>query len=167
MVFGFKKKKEKDIEEIRKAVSKTERAVEMPVPEPLTPKPLPAEIERMTEEMELAPPPAKPQFAPLFVKVERYREVLESIEKIKSIISDMNSILAMRNEADKVGTDADVLLEKTLEQLNNVITELDREFVSPREAKPFIKAPESGLKSYVTDLEDEVKKLREHIQGFK
>ncbi|NIO43958.1 MAG: hypothetical protein GTN36_00150, partial [Candidatus Aenigmarchaeota archaeon] len=61
-----------EYEEIKNEVSKRE------MPQPIASKPLPHEIvdlEKMIEET--------PKIAPLFVKIEKYKEILRTIQRLK------------------------------------------------------------------------------------
>lgn len=150
------KKKEQEIKEIKEAVSGPQT---MPLPaEP--PKEM-AELQKL----ELAPPSEKPRFAPLFVKIDRYREVLEDIQTLKSLLSDINNLISLRREVEKIKEELDALSEKNIQQFFNVTEALDDEFARPEAAGPYIKEVKiDRVDKYISELQSELIKLQDQLK---
>ena len=107
MVFWKKKEPKPEIREIKEAVSAP--------PAPPLPK------------MELAPMPERPKFAPLFIKIERYQEVLRSIGSMKLVLASLRELLMLRKELERIKADSDSLLEKNIKEIEAVTGRLDAE----------------------------------------
>ena len=128
-------------------------------PPPPKPAPLPP-----LEKVELAPPPEKPKFAPLFVKIERYKEVLKNIEKIKLLLDDLRQLINLRAQISRIGQDSHALLEKNIGEISRVISSLDREFVRPRGEKIEPKT-EERMEGYISQLRDELARLQSEVKA--
>ena len=150
MVFGFGKKK-KDMEEIKKEVEPPAPVITRPV------EPLPKAID--------IPTVTEPKsFAPLYIKVDRYREVLQKVQKLKAIINNINTLLALQDQMDQARGDASVALKKNLEEFASTAAALDQELVRPQSFEPYIK--ETGVQNvegYTRELQDEISKMKEQL----
>jgi len=151
MVFWKKKEPKPEIREIKEAVSAP--------PAPPLPK------------MELAPMPERPKFAPLFIKIERYQEVLRSIGSMKLVLASLRELLMLRKELERIKADSDSLLEKNIKEIEAVTGRLDAEFVRPKSAErpEFLgierPAELAGVGEYVSDLQSELEKLESRLKG--
>lgn len=153
MAFWSKKKKEKkeDIEAVKQAVSQPDvvpESMDMP-------------------KIELGKLPERPRFAPLFVKIDRYQEVLKTIEDLKSMLLNARDILNVMQQLDKIKQESESLLQKNIQEVVKSIAALDSEFVRPKgvgmeETMPSFKAEK--VESYVGELERELQHLRSQLQ---
>jgi hypothetical protein len=73
----------------------------------------------------------KPSFAPLFVKIDRYRQILSAVGHLKTtMIMIKNSLITLR-ELDKARDETFKLVEDAIENLENRLNSLDQELVRP------------------------------------
>jgi uncharacterized coiled-coil DUF342 family protein len=146
-----------DLESIKKEVSKKT------LPEPIASKPLPHEIidlEKMIEET--------PKIAPLFVKIEKYKEILESIQKLKVALKNIQFLLAFKEQIKKIDAEADELLFKTAQNFSQITNEFSMNFAIPRGVRYFPKPPvEERVDTSVSDLGAKITKLREELEKIR
>ncbi len=150
MAFWSKSKRE-DIENVKRAVSEQQPTKEIIEP----PK------------IEATKLPKRPSFAPLFVKIERYQEVLNRIQNLKSTLAAVRDILGLMREIDKIKLEAETLLQRNIEEITKSIMELDREFVRPRGIDIKVGKEEfqaERVESYVSELQKELENLRSQLQ---
>lgn len=149
-MFGFKKKENKDMNEIKEQISRPF------VPE--LPKTMPP-IERLP--MELGA-----RTAPLFIKVENYKEITQGINSIRPFIINIKNLL----ERDKQLDDAKIeIREKINENMNNIesiLSNLTSSFPAPEENKNisnhYYEEPEdfTGLESEIDNLRKDINKMK-------
>ena len=175
MVFGFGEKKKKT-DEVKEAVSggapvmKAEgipgHVAELEYKEPM---PSMEHIRNnVPDDLKMVEPiPEKAKFAPLFVKVEKYREILESINRMKMVIVNLQSIIEVQNNIRTLRSQVDEELHKEIAQLNEVIQNLDTQLVRPKAVEPYImpKPSETAkMQGYVSELEGELSKLQDQLK---
>ena len=145
-----------DLDEIKRAVSAR------PFYEPMGADPLPHEvvdIEKVIEET--------PHTAPVFVRIDRYKEILSGLHGIKETIKNLQSMLSVRKEIHKMNFDSDDKIEKALQKFSNSASDFSREFVNLRGVKNFVKGPlreETTADGNISKIEDEVIRLKEELE---
>lgn len=146
-----------DLESIRKEVSRKS------LPEPMASAPLPHEIidlEKMIEET--------PKIAPLFVKIEKYKEILESIQKLKTVLKNIHFLLAFKDQIKKIDTESDDLLVKSMQSIAQVTNDFSMNFAVPRGINYLPKPPlEEQVDTSVSDLGSRITKLREELDKIR
>jgi hypothetical protein len=148
-----------DLEEIKKAVSSRQFY------EPIGASPLPHEVVDLKKMME-----ETPKIAPIFVRVDRYKEILSHIQELKSSITNLQSALAVRKYIHKFNAQSDEILEKSLKKFSESTDMFSREFVTPRGAGHFAGnegKPEDVIDGTISQLSDEVTKLKEELEKIK
>ena len=175
MIFFKKKKKEENIQEIKDIVEgretpklpeeiEAEKIEEEKPPETKVKVPeeeKPKEIEEKIEE------PKKPMFAPLFVKINKYRSVLSSINDLKTTIIMIKNALAIQREIESLRDENRKLLESAISKLDKKIIALDSEFLRPRgleEEFPPSTYETSELEGVVSDLKKQIEGLKSELK---
>lgn len=173
MVF-WRKNSEGNIEEIEKI---KERVGGGGMPEPPT-MPVKKEVEPVEEDIELVPKkksifkPApshvteKSEFAPLFVKIDRYEEVINKLGGIKKSLFSLKDLLELMTQVDDIKREGMSMLKKSLSSLTDTLISLDEEFVRPEGAEKLVretKTPEDSMRTYILDLQSELKGLRKEL----
>lgn len=178
MVFGLGKKKH-EAELIKEAVSG------MPRPMETEETGLPQEVENLEEQteeieipearamtqVELKPEmmklPESVRLAPLFIKIDRYKEVLEKLNGLKLTLNNLDMIIKLKRDVEKVKIESDKLFEEAVEKFGHTVMEFDREFKKPEAIEPFIKkAQDQQVDEYVNQLQSELDKLEEHLKSI-
>jgi hypothetical protein len=134
-----------------------------PIHEPLGERSIPdnvLDLERMAEET--------PRMAPLFIKVDKYKEVLESIQKLKLHLKNIQFLLSFKDQINKISTENDELLYKTVQNLSQSINNFSMNFSVPRSINYLPKPPtEERVDQTVSDLGDKISKLREELERIR
>jgi hypothetical protein len=120
----------------------------------------------------------KPMFAtqgpamaspPVFVKVDRYRELLEDIQKLRSYSLGMRDALDAMSEIEKELKTAMNLTNKVLDKVNLIISSLDMKLLRKtgmaQEEEPGVKPPEE-VESYIKGIYDQVERLKGELQSL-
>ncbi len=146
-----------DIEAIKKEVFKKSP------PEPMASKPLPHEIvdlEKMIEET--------PKIAPLFVKIEKYQEILKNVQKLKMSLKNIHFLLAFKRQIRKIAEEADEILLKSIQNFSQTTNNFSMNFAIPRGVRYIPKPPvEEKVDSSVSDLGVKITKLREELEKIR
>ena len=108
-------------------------------------------------------------FAPLFVKITRYKQILNSLNYLKMSVNLIRNQLAILNELDRLRSENMQVLESTIEKVSNVLVKLDAEFMRPSgfmEDMPEMAADEVGsLEDTLTDLRSQIEGLKEEVES--
>jgi hypothetical protein len=147
-----------DLEEIKKAVSTKQFY------EPLGTEPLPHEVvdlEKMIEET--------PKIAPIFVRVDKYREILSHLQELKATIKNLEGALAVRKAVHKINAESDEVIEKALQKFAESTSLFGREFVTPRGAENFAKLGEKEdvVDGTISQISNEITKLKQELEKIK
>jgi hypothetical protein len=149
-IFGRKKK---ELEEVKEAV-------EAPVEKP----------EEVKPPVEKPPEKPKPALAPLFVKLERYRAILDTITWLKSTLAMVREGFATLNELERLRSESMSVLQETLAKIEEYLLTLDAEFARPTGYVPTapVEVKEVGkLESTLADLRYQVDRLKAELERLK
>jgi polyhydroxyalkanoate synthesis regulator phasin len=140
----FKKDKSKEVREIKEI---------MDMPEEETP--LPA-VERETS-------------APLFVKVDKYRDIIKTIQELKLFVSSTKQVFAVLQDVENLRSDSINVLRATVQRLERSILEIDSELLRPHGVGiTDTKSSEVGhLESSLEELQKQLMDLKRELQGMK
>ncbi len=109
--------------------------------------------------------------APLFVKVEKYREVLSALQEVKLFVSGIKHLFAIINEIDAVRADATNIMRATVERLDKGVVEIDSELLRPRgiTLTDYDRtSTEIGhVEQSLNDLQAQLADLRRELQGVR
>ena len=149
-----------ETEEVKQEVSK-------PIHEPIGTEPLPHElshevidIEKMVDET--------PRAAPLFVKVDKYKEILDGVHKLRLSLKNIQFLLAFKDQIKRLDSENDELLYKTLQSLSRVVNEFSVNFSVPRGVSYVPRPPvEERADENVSDIGEKISKLREELEKIK
>ena len=142
----FKKEKRDDIREIKDAV------INDSIDDLI--KPVPQEVQREST-------------APLFVKVDKYREVLTHVQEMKIFISGIKQLFGLLNELEAVRSDALKIFRATMQRLENSIAEMDSELLKPRGLNLSDISGEKDMMHIEDSLSDLPKQLMELPRGLR
>lgn len=144
----FKRERKKDIDEIKQAVSA----------EPISEFTPPPPIER------------KEEFAPMFVKVEKYKDVLSTVQEIKIFISGVKQLFAVINDLEALRSDSLKILRATIGRMEKSLVEIDHELLRPRGFEiefPHGEIEIRHIEDSLTDLQNQLASLRRELETLK
>ena len=144
----FRRHEKKDIDEIKEAVNE------------------PDEYESYHEEYQpavtKAEQPEREIFAPLFVKVDKYKESLVNLQEVKVLVDGIKNIFSILSEIEDVRKDALNTLRVTLQRIEKNIIELDTELLRPGNVKLDV-----GTEPDTRHIEDSLSQLHKQLDSLK
>jgi len=177
MPFFRRKSKEEDLEELKDIVERTPPEIpeERRIPEEVKSTPeetMPVQQEPVQEK--IPPPPATPlqkpkrsAFAPLFVKIDKYRNVLSSINDLKTTIIMLKNALYIQKQIEGLRDENRKFLELAINKIDKKIVSLDTEFLKPKgfeEEFPPATYETEGLEGVVDDLKKQIEGLKSELK---
>lgn len=109
----------------------------------------------------------KPMAAPLFIKIDRYRSILDSIGQIRGQLTVMRNSLATLSKIEETRHEAMELIQKTLENMEEKTGILDNDLVKPQGFRDATSIKISGkateIENSVANLRTEIAKLRKEL----
>ncbi|MFH1228795.1 MAG: hypothetical protein V1678_00020 [Candidatus Aenigmatarchaeota archaeon] len=147
-----------DLDEIKRIVSSRQPY------EPIGTAPLPHEVMDLRKMME-----ETPKMAPIFVRVDKYKEVLSHIQELKDTVKNLESALAIRKTIHRMNADSDAVIERALQKFTESTSMFGREFVTPRgaEVMPKETGKEDIVDCTISQIRDEVTRLRSELERIK
>jgi vacuolar-type H+-ATPase subunit I/STV1 len=153
---GMKRPIEKrPVEKLVEKIPETEKVTVEKIPEQH-----PKEIKEEVKE--------KSSFAPLFVKLDRYRQILNTMNYLKNTMNMIKNTLSILNELEKIKSENLKLIEDTIEKADKKILTLDSEFMRPSgfiEEMPELSDVES-LEATLVDLREQVNQLKSELRSM-
>ena len=125
-----------------------------------------AETPKVEEKIELRPEKEKiekleKKEVPLFVKLERYEEILSALNKLKLNLQDLLNALSVLQEVERVREANLRMLQESLNKLREGIDYFDSQFTRPISLKLSLR--EEDLKK----VEKRINKLRSSLEKVK
>ena len=110
----------------------------------------------------------KASFAPLFVKLDRYRQILGTMNYLKNTMNMVKNTFSILNELEKIRMENLKLIQETIEKADKKIMTLDSEFMRPSgftdEIPEF--ADVESLEATLVDLRDQVGQLKSELKNM-
>lgn len=155
-LFGRKKPEERpktDMEEIKKAI------VGEVQPYILEPPVIQEEEPKQKEE--------KQEFAPLFIKINRYNSILNLLNDLKATVMMTKNAIVVQKEIERLAEENRKLIEESVNKIDDRLIRLDSEFMRPKRFKEQFKLPgetKPGLETVVDDLKTQLDDLKSELE---
>lgn len=143
-------------EEIDQAFMEAFKPV-LPTPIQMPPPPLP---EKPREEIK----EEKPVFAPLFIKLDRYRQILMLLSDLKTTIATIKNTFTVLNELEKIEEEGTKLLQKAIDKVDKKLVALDTQFLRPSGFEEEFPTEAEELGDVLSSLKSEVEQLKNELQ---
>ena len=114
--------------------------------------------------------PSNIEGAPLFVKVDKYREALTTIQEMKSFVNGIKQMFTVLAEMENVRTETLKLMRATTQRLERSIVELDTGLLRPHgvpESRPASDAESRYIEDSLTGLHLQLENLRKELGQMK
>ena len=188
-MFFSKKEKDKDVEKIKQAMN------ELPEEEPNLdelsgfndfseisetpeiPEPTYAKRKEYVEDYnvpKLAPKREHtedyniPKSAPLFVKVDKYKELLHGVNEIRAYLSSTKQVFTILQDIETIRSDALKVLRATLQRMEKSVVEVDSELLRPRGAEfPDEPSEVTHMETSLNELQKQLADLKRELQQLK
>lgn len=107
--------------------------------------------------------------APLFVKVEKYRDILSGLQEIKTFISNVKQLFTIMHEVETVRSDTLKIMRASIQRLEKSIIEMDSELLRPKgfEFPETSDTEISHVESSLGDLQKQVAALKRELQEIR
>ncbi len=110
------------------------------------------------------------EFAPVFIKLTKYRQILNTMNGIKMSLNLIRNQLAILNELEKLRNENMKLLQSTFEKINEKLIKLDSQFMKPSgfmEDMPSMQMHEiESLESTLSDLKAQIEGLKQEVNAL-
>jgi hypothetical protein len=104
----------------------------------------------------------KSGFAPLFVKIDRYRNILKSLGELKTMLALMKNAFVMLDRIDKMEDENMNLILNSLDKIEKKLIALDSEFLRPSgfEDETSDMYEFENVQGVISDLHSQIQKLK-------
>ncbi|MFC2143571.1 hypothetical protein ACFLQN_04180 [Candidatus Aenigmatarchaeota archaeon] len=108
--------------------------------------------------------------APLFVKVEKYRNIINTVQDMKAFVSGTKQLFTVMYEIENIRNEALKMMKVTVQRIEKNIVDIDRELLRPKGID--ISTRQEGIElehieSSLSDLQKQLLSLKKDIQTFK
>lgn len=107
--------------------------------------------------------------APLFIKVEKYRDILSSLQELKTFVSSVKQLFTVMHELETVRSDALKIMRASIQRLEKSLIEIDSELLRPKG----FEFPETSdveirhVESSLGDLQKQIVALKRELQEIR
>jgi hypothetical protein len=125
--------------------------------------------EQVQQKQEAQPKQERPAFAPLFIKLDRYKNILSAITELKTTLVMIKNSFSVFNELDKIKEDNLKVVASAIERVDKRIAALDSEFLRPsgyREELPEEVYAVESLDTTLSDLRYQVDQLKAELESL-
>jgi hypothetical protein len=113
-------------------------------------------------QVSMHPTQEKSGFAPLFVKIDRYRNILKSLGELKTMLALMKNAFVMLDRIDKIEDENMNLILNSLDKIEKKLIALDSEFLRPSgfEDETSDMYEFENVQGVISDLHSQIQKLK-------
>jgi len=111
----------------------------------------------------------KPAFAPLFVKLDRYRQILYLLNELRTTMVAIKNAFSILAEVDRLREENSKLIKSAIDKVDKRLTSLDSEFLRPsgfEEEFPSETYSAESLEGVVGDLKGQVDQLKTELESM-
>jgi len=136
-----------------------------------------SEIEEIERRLESPPPRREPileekmEYAPLFIKIEKYRETLETVEDLENYLKAMSKLFEIVNELERIRTKNISALTKMYHRAVQTASKLYGGLLKPKgmklEGGVVSESEIEKMDSVIKDLNEELAALREELDKIR
>ena len=101
--------------------------------------------------------------APLFVKIDKYRDVIQDLEMIRGSLDDLTRLFELMNEVDHIKRKGMDQLRNGLAELTDTLVSMDEKFIRPEGTGEIVSEPETGVSKTVKDLKNDLRNIRDSL----
>ena len=112
--------------------------------------------------------PEKPTVAPLFVKMDRYRQILTTIGNLKTSLMIVKNSLATLQQIEKVRDDTFNIVSDVIEKMDDKLIDLDNNLLRPAgfhesEGASAGQQDIRSIEATVADLQGQIEQLKSEV----
>ncbi len=108
----------------------------------------------------------KQGFAPLFVKIDRYRNILRSLAELKTTVTLARNALVTLDQIERIKYDNLSLISNAMNKIDKKLTSLDSEFLRPSgfQEETADNSEVESLQGVISDLRSQIDELKNEMQ---
>jgi len=159
-LFGFRKKPG-DVKEAKDVLKELEKEEKILGNEPSSEGPVPEPEKEEQQKHE-----AKPEVSPLFVRVTKYKQILRTMNFLKTTIAAVRSSISILGELDNLREENLKMVEEAVNKMEARVRELDSGFMRPSgfvDEAPELQSTE-GVEVTIDDLKMQINQLKAQIE---
>ena len=167
-LFGDKSKEIKELQPEGKTEDEKKYAPPEKLPKIKKPLPPPPQPHRQLR------PPGSPGSPPLFIKVNKYRDIVKNIRDLKSHILNLRDALDVLSDMQKEVANGIEIAHKNIDELNAVIANLDTYIMKPQGLDHHMDEERLGptggpgeVEGQMKDVYGQVEKLRAQLRAIR
>ena len=111
----------------------------------------------------------EPVQAPLFIKLDRYREIISNLTQLKTLVAVVKNSLSTLIQLEKARDETIQVVKKTLSKIDEKLSILDKELVRPTGFAPTT-APEyheiQSVETTIAGLKGQIEQLKAELQAL-
>ena len=102
------------------------------------------------------------QFAPLFIKLDRYKNILHQVSELKMTMLTVKNTLAVITEMDKLKAESMKMIQDAVERVDKKLAALDTELIKPSGYHDMVpqQIARESLQSELDELKGQIEALR-------
>ena len=124
----------------------------------------PAETEEVQKAIRPVEKKEKP-LAPVFIKVEKYKEIISTIEEIKILLRGTKQIFSILSEIEGIRDDALKILSSAIQRAERDVIAVDSYMLRPPELE--IEEKPSHIEKSLEDLQKQLQELKTELNKIK
>jgi predicted RNase H-like nuclease (RuvC/YqgF family) len=108
--------------------------------------------------------------APLFVKVDKYKHVINTVQEMKSFVSGIKQLFVVMHEIEDIRAETLNMMKATVQRLEKNIAEVDSELLMPKGLEIEFEREETEInrvESSLLELQKQLSSLKQELQEFK
>lgn len=125
-------------------------------PRPPMPKPLKPAIP--------AREPGKAEYPPLFIKVDKYREILQSIQQLRSYALGLRDALDAITDIEKELKVGMEIAHKALDRLNMIMSALDSKLLRVQGMESEEPEPPKDMEKYIDNVYKQMERIKDELK---
>ncbi len=129
--------------------------------------PQPRQSRPAVQQQEPVMQPERPVFAPLFVNIDRYRNILNALGYMRTSLIMIRNSFATLNELEKARNETLKLIQEAIEKLDKKLATLDSELIRPAgyhsDTSPEYQDVET-VQATVADLKGQIEQLKSELE---
>jgi hypothetical protein len=105
------------------------------------------------------------EYAPIFVKVERFKEVVEDLQSLRGHISSLKDLLSTIAELQIVVTEATIAIQQRVDKMTLTTEDLSNQFLKPKGMDmDGLGGHYDELRGVTQEIHAELEKVRENVR---
>jgi hypothetical protein len=110
----------------------------------------------------------KMKSVPVFIKIERYKELLDDVQKLRSYSLGLRDAIDAMAEIEKEFKTAMTITNKVLDKVNILLSSIDMKLLrrSAETAEEDMPQPPEEIESYVKGIYEQIERLKGELQSM-